>query len=293
MGLYEKAQTYSEEQSANIIHDIDQLKNTEQLLQALPCFRDMCLSLTLKVKSSKVMCVVYVENIDLDSLVSVLHFEINGGTIHVGKYVMFPVHFSEWNDTTRLLCKMTTECYPVFGLFQGFITAIISKICSQEILHGSMFMYISSVGFHWILVENLYLEHIIVIYDSQVNLATYEDFSDSTKEQLVFVDCPQQPKNDNSCGLHDLMFLIFKKHKKPITSNCLKNDDPYSMLRDLICLLNGDNEMTTGILTRKYYQHEYGTNETWCTYEQMKEILSPTFMEEPESTEQLQLLIGE
>ena len=276
--MHEAKQTHSEEQTANLTKDLDKIKNIEQLFEQLPCINGMCQNLKSKLQSKSAVCIVHAQNREGNHLVCVLPFHINSGVIYFEKYAMFSIHQNEWNDSTHLLCKMTKECYPVFGLFWSFIRTMTNKICPREIPHWYMFMKITSISYYWVLVEKLYLEDIYMIYDSQVNWKTYEKLPESTLEQLRFVDCPQQPNHDFSCGLHALMFLIFKKHRKPITPNCLKIDDQYSILDDLCCLLNGDNKITTETLTRKYYKHEYGRNETWNTYKEIKEICTSTLM---------------
>ena len=88
------------------------------------------------------------------------------------------------------------------------------------------------------------------------------------------------------------MFLVFKKHGKPITINCLRNEDPFSILHDLISFLNGDNNMTTDTLIEKYYKNE-SRGETFYTYDVKKEEFAPPSIEVSESTKQLEMLDDE
>ena len=284
--MYQAGQlTHPEEKVVNLHRDLGQIETTEQLMQQIPCVKDMCQHLILKFKSSSGVYVVCVQTTEKYSLVCVLNLVIKGNSFDVEKHVMFPVHLHEWNNTTRFLCKMTKECYPVFGLSRWFMTAIVKKLYPQEILNS---MRIRNISCHWILVEHEYLKEFFTIYDSQISLERYP------KDILArsrFCACPQQP-NDFSCGVHALMFLVFKKHGKPITINCLRNEDPFSILHDLISLLNGDNDMTTDTLIEKYYINESG-RETYYTYDVKKEKFAPPSIEVSESAKQLEMLEDE
>ena len=292
--LYEAKQKHLEEQSANLTIDLDQIKDIKQLFTQLPCINDMCENLKSKLQSKSVMLLVHVVPQDEEySLVCVSHLQIRKGLISVGENAMFLIFQNEWNDSTRLLCKMTTECYPKFGLFRGFVRTMMNKICPQQIIPDRMYIRITSINYHWIL--SFQDCDIFMIYDSQINLKSYKEFPERILKKSRFVKCPQQPNDDLSCGLHALMFLMFKTHGKLITPNCLKINDQYRMLHDLCCLLKGDNETTTDTLIENYYQDENESNETWNTYEVIKKNHTSIVIEALEGTqhESLQMLKDE
>ena len=116
--MYQAGQK-EEEKVVNLHHDLEQIETIKQLFQQIPCVKDMCQHVILKIKSNSGVFVVCVQNTGNYSLVCVLNLVIKGDTIDVGKHVMFPIHLNEGNDTTRFLCKMTKECYPVMVFLSG------------------------------------------------------------------------------------------------------------------------------------------------------------------------------
>ena len=285
--MHEAKQKLLEEQSTSLTTDLDQIKDTKQLLIQLPCIFHMCQNLISKLQSKSVMLKVHVVPHDDEySLFCISKLQIRKALISNENCAMFLIHQNEWNDSTRLLCKMTKECYPKFGLSEDFVRITMNKICPPEILPYCMSIQVFNINYHWILIFKY--SDTFMIYDSQINWKNYKEFPET---KLRFVKCPQQPNGDLSCGSYVLMFHTFKTHGKLITPNCLKINDQYRMLHDLCCLLNGDNEITTDTLTEKYYQDENEMNETWNTYEEIKENSTSIVIETLEGREHESLLM--
>ena len=258
-----------EEKDVTLNHDLGPTETAEQLFQQIPFVKERCLNFSSKPNPSQIL--VQIQNQKKPGLVCMLGFGING---KVEKYVRLSVPPDKWTDSTWVECEMIKICHPVFGLPESFVREVEKKV------NQTIPMRIKNCNGHWV------LENGLTIYDSQIYL---ENYSKSEKIQSKFCYCPKQPDNF-SCGVHALMFHIFKNLGLPITPNCLRNQDPVAILDDLFSFLDGG--MTTDTLKENYYVPESG-GETYYTYDEKKEELIPPFSkvhayQSPEKLEMLQ-----
>ena len=242
---------HEEKKCVKLSHDLGPTETAEQLFEQIPWVWEICKDFLSKVKSPQVWVRIY--NQKKPGVMCVLGFGING---KVAKYEWFSVPPSKWSDSIWVLRKVTEKCFLDIGVPEQFVREVEKK------LNPTNRMKIKNRNSHWV------LENDSTIYDSQIRL---ERYSKSEKIQSKFCCCPKQLDNC-SCGVHALMFLIFKKLGIPITPNCLRNQDPAAILDDLFSFLVGD--MTTDTLKGKYYITESG-GETYYTYDEKNEELIP------------------
>ena len=241
-----------EKKSVKLNHDLGPTETAEQLFEQIPWVWEICKDFLSRVKSPQVWVHIYNQN--KPGLVCVLGFRING---EVEKYVWLSVPPSKWTDRIWVARKMTEKCFLDIGVPELFVRQVVEKL--NPTIPS---MKIENRYGHWVFESGL------TIYDSQIRL---ERYSKSKKIQSKFCYCPKQPDN-RSCGVYALMFFIFKEQGKPITHNCLRNQDPVAILGDLFSFLDGD--MTTDTLIGKYYIPELG-GETYYTYDEKNEELIP------------------